>query len=74
MSNTKFQLGKKSSKPCPECGGETVIEEVETCGTKYLERRCDSLIEVGHDKPLDACMWSEEINKNGKPLTHDKGI
>lgn len=64
----KIQLGKKSSKPCPECGGETVVEESTEFGRKVITRRCDSLIEIGNDKPLDACMWSEEIHKNGKPV------
>lgn len=64
---TVLKLGRKSSKKCPECGGETVIEETEVMGKKELVRRCDNLIEVSFIDDLQPCTWSEEIYRNGRP-------
>lgn len=53
--------GKEEMKYCPECGHETVIETVkEPYGTVEIER-CDGLIEVNPDKPLEACTWMQEL-------------
>ncbi len=71
-NNMKLNLGTPSIKPCPECGSETVIEgDVDLYGKKTKIRRCDGLIEIHPDKPLEACTWSEEIFGNGKvrPVT-----
>ena len=64
----KMKLGTKSTKECPECGGETVIETVKDFFGERKVRRCDNLIEVDENKPLDACLWEEEIYGNGKPV------
>lgn len=58
-------LGTKSTKKCPECGGDTVIERHQN-GTKL--RRCDELVETHMDKPLQPCEWAEEIHGNGKTV------
>lgn len=71
---SKSLFGKKSSKPCPECGGETVIEEEVTPLGKTLYRRCDDLIEVDEKKPLQACTWSEEIHKNGRQVKTNNDV
>lgn len=60
---SRLKLGRKSTKKCPECGGCTVIE-TEKDGT--MIRRCDELVEIHADKPLEPCEWSEEIYANGK--------
>ena len=59
---------KKSIKECPQCGGETIIETVLDFHESKKIRRCDSLVEIGEDKPLEACLWSEDIHPNGKPV------
>lgn len=49
---------------CPECGSETVVEKVPYgMGVNRIIRteRCDGLIEIHPDKPLEACMWSQEL-------------
>ena len=64
----KIKLGNKSRKPCPDCGGETVIEvENGILMDRHRARRCDELIEneVGN---LIACGWSENIYSNGKTI------
>lgn len=62
----KFRLGNPSTKECPRCGGETVIESGPMPSIKT--RRCDSLVETSPSQPLDACTWEEDIYSNGKPV------
>lgn len=56
---------KKSTVKCPECGGDTVLEELKAGTQRQLIRRCDSLKEIHADKPLEACEWWEEVYRNG---------
>lgn len=47
---------------CPECGSETVVESEKTIGGyEVMVERCDGLIAISDDKPLIACMWSQDI-------------
>jgi hypothetical protein len=46
---------------CPECGSKTVVEVETIMGISYKVERCDGLIEVDHNKPLEACKWSQEL-------------
>ncbi len=60
-----MKLGTKSSKYCPECDGNTIIETVkDSIGIRKI-RRCDNLIEIHEDKRLEVCLWEEEIYGNG---------
>ena len=54
---------KKSTVKCPECGGDTVLENSED----GMIRRCNNLIEIDADKPLAACEWWDDVHKNGHP-------
>ena len=56
--------GTKTHLPavyCPECGHETVIEDIKWFYGTVKTERCDGLIEVSSDKPLEACTWSQEL-------------
>jgi hypothetical protein len=46
---------------CPECGSNTVVENETIVGITYKVERCDGLIETDPNKPLAACMWSQEL-------------
>lgn len=52
-------------KFCPECGNETVVENIVTIWFNQKEttptERCTGLIEVDPNKPLEACLWSQEL-------------
>ncbi len=50
---------------CPECGSSTVVEKhlIEFSGGKTMRvERCDGLIEVYPNKPLDACTWERPLD------------
>lgn len=48
------------SKKCPECGADTVIEQIPNpFGGFDRERRCTGLIDLGPNKLLEPCGWSE---------------
>lgn len=46
---------------CPQCGHETVVENENWFGSSVKIERCDGLIEIDSDKPLVACLWSQEL-------------
>ncbi len=62
----------KSKKDCPICGGETIMENhTRTFGLTQVNtkvRRCENLVEKDANKPLEACLWSEEVYSNGRPV------
>lgn len=52
------------SGTCPVCGSEAVIESITSFGVTKRVRRCNGLIELHEDEPLEACHWSEELPKD----------
>lgn len=62
-------MPKKSSKSCPKCGGNTVIE-TDAKGKKI--RRCDDFVlnpkrgRYPSADDWDICPWEEEIHSNGR--------
>jgi hypothetical protein len=42
---------------CPQCGHETIVEDIKWFYGTVKTERCDELIELSSDKPLEACTW-----------------
>lgn len=58
----------KSKVKCPECGGGMVVENASSVNSTTKIRRCDNLIDIGPNQPLQPCLYEEEIHKNGRVI------
>ena len=57
---------RRSTKKCPECDGDMVIENLKTHGRDVIVRRCNNLVAMNDESPLLPCCYEEEIYKNGR--------